>query len=322
MNNALGINPNKNEHSIQESTELEVEARAETTLIHNIIKTLSNLDQINIYSFLIYLLVLLSLLYLLKHYSYIPWHIIAASFGILIGYSKRVRVETLQSKFGSFSMKFFNLTYLKNPSLTFFVNPELWTDALPIAFISILETLLSAKVGDARTGTLSDKNQEIFALGISNICSGVLGGIPMTAALSRSTLNIKSGQKVLILGKTGSGKSSIAQVLNRMYHVNTGEVSVDGQTGRELEAVSLQSDVSITVQFESDPALPCPTFATGFALPDGQIFTSAYTLFDGIAIERDAQGRGQATVVFEKLPLMKGRFSIGAYLFDERALHV
>jgi lipopolysaccharide transport system ATP-binding protein len=100
------------------------------------------------------------------------------------------------------------------------------------------------------------------------------------------------------------------------------EVSVDGQTGRELEAVSLQSDVSITVQFESDPALPCPTFATGFALPDGQIFTSAYTLFDGIAIERDAQGRGQATVVFEKLPLMKGRFSIGAYLFDERALHV
>jgi lipopolysaccharide transport system ATP-binding protein len=27
-------------------------------------------------------------------------------------------------------------------------------------------------------------------------------------------------------------------------------------------------------------------------------------------------------VVFEKLPLMKGRFSIGAYLFDERALHV
>jgi lipopolysaccharide transport system ATP-binding protein len=100
------------------------------------------------------------------------------------------------------------------------------------------------------------------------------------------------------------------------------EVAVDGQTGRELEAVSLQSDVSITVKFESDPSLPCPTFAAGFALPDGQIFSSAYTLFDGIAIERDAQGRGQATVVFNKLPLMKGRFSVGAYLFDERALHV
>ncbi len=99
-------------------------------------------------------------------------------------------------------------------------------------------------------------------------------------------------------------------------------VSVDGVSGRELQAVSLQSDVHITVKFESDPAQPCPTFATGFALPDGQIFTSAYTLFDDVTMERDAQGRGQATVVFEKLPLMKGRFSVGAYLFDERALHV
>ena len=100
------------------------------------------------------------------------------------------------------------------------------------------------------------------------------------------------------------------------------EVSVDGIKGRELHALSLQSDVHITVKFESDPTQPCPTLATGFALPDGQIFTSAYTLFDGIAIERNAQGQGQATVVFEKLPLMKGRFTVGAYLFDERALHV
>ncbi len=100
------------------------------------------------------------------------------------------------------------------------------------------------------------------------------------------------------------------------------EVIVDGVSGREMQAVSLQSNVHITVKFESDPAQPCPTFATGFALPDGQIFTSAYTLFDGVTIERDSQGRGQATVVFEKLPLMKGRFSVGAYLFDERALHV
>ena len=111
---------------------------------------------------------------------------------------------------------------------------------------------------------------------------------------------------------TGSGLTRITSI----------EVTVDGQTGRDLEAVSLQSEVQITVKFESDPHQPCPTFATGFALPDGQIFTSAYTLFDGIHIERDAVGNGQATVVFHKLPLMKGRFSVGAYLFDERALHV
>ena len=118
---------------------------------------------------------------------------------------------------------------------------------------------------------------------------------------------------------TASASASEPTGLTRILGI---EVSVDGVSGRELQAVSLQSDVHITVQFESDPLQPCPTLATGFALPDGQIFTSAYTLFDGISIDRDAQGRGQATVVFEKLPLMKGRFTVGAYLFDERALHV
>ena len=127
-----------------------------------------------------------------------------------------------------------------------------------------------------------------------------------TGAASTSTSNEELGSTFL------TGVARITQI----------EVSVDGQTGHELEAVSLKSDVCITVKFESDPAQPCPTFATGFALPDGQIFTSAYTLFDGITMTRDAQGRGQATVVFNNLPLMKGRFSVGAYLFDERALHV
>jgi lipopolysaccharide transport system ATP-binding protein len=107
-----------------------------------------------------------------------------------------------------------------------------------------------------------------------------------------------------------------------LTRISSIEVNVDGQTGTDLQAISLQSNVAITVKFESDPAQPCPTFAAGFALPDGQIFTSAYTLFDGVSIERDSLGNGQATVVFEKLPLMKGRFFVGAYLFDERALHV
>ena len=107
-----------------------------------------------------------------------------------------------------------------------------------------------------------------------------------------------------------------------LTRISSIEVNVDGQTGTDLQAISLQSNMAITVKFESDPAQACPTFATGFALPDGQIFTSVYTLFDGITIQRDKLGNGQATVVFEKLPLMKGRFFVGAYLFDERALHV
>ena len=165
----------------------------------------------------------------------------------------------------------------------------------------------ASKVVAAYADSLREESKSSSSATLASVrASGWLGGASTTLD-GIDTIDVSTAASTAALG--------VARITNI-------EVSVDGQTGRELEAVSLQSDVSITVQFESDPALPCPTFATGFALPDGQIFTSAYTLFDGIAIERDAQGRGQATVVFEKLPLMKGRFSIGAYLFDERALHV
>ena len=134
------------------------------------------------------------------------------------------------------------------------------------------------------------------------------------SALTNTSAELEQDQAAIenLAAPTSSGLTRISSI----------EVNVDGQTGTDLQAISLQSNVAITVKFESDPAQPCPTFATGFALPDGQIFTSAYTLFDGITIRRDKLGNGQATVVFEKLPLMKGRFFVGAYLFDERALHV
>ena len=152
--------------------------------------------------------------------------------------------------------------------------------------------------------------------------SGALSSLGSLSSTSSEATSAESSGAASSLAGSDEGSNPslvLAAVVARIKQI---EVTVDGQTGRELEALSLQSDVSITVKFESDPAQPCPTFATGFALPDGQIFTSAYTLFDGIHIERVSAGNGQATVVFHKLPLMKGRFSVGAYLFDERALHV
>ncbi len=67
-------------------------------------------------------------------------------------------------------------------------------------------------------------------------------------ALNNFTLNIQAGQKVLILGKTGSGKSSIAQVLNRMYHVNAGQVFVDGQPIELINTLSLRKRIGYVQQ--------------------------------------------------------------------------
>ena len=149
------------------------------------------------------------------------------------------------------------------------------------------------------------------------------GPASMVVAAYADSLRAEGGETFKTTQVVDAKVSAVAAAsgtkLTRILNI---EVSVDGKVGKELVALSLKSHVHITVQFESDPTLPCPTIATGFALPDGQIFTSAYTLFDSIAIERDANGCGQATAVFTQLPLMKGRFTVGAYLFDERAIHV
>ncbi len=56
-------------------------------------------------------------------------------------------------------------------------------------------------------------------------------------ALSNFDLHIDAGQKVLVLGKTGSGKSTIAQLITRMYDPNNGVVKLDGH---DLKTVSVQ----------------------------------------------------------------------------------
>jgi ATP-binding cassette, subfamily B, multidrug efflux pump len=55
-------------------------------------------------------------------------------------------------------------------------------------------------------------------------------------ALKDFDLKVKEGEKILILGKTGSGKSTIAQLLLRFYEPTTGEITIDG---KGLEAYPL-----------------------------------------------------------------------------------
>jgi SulP family sulfate permease len=59
--------------------------------------------------------------------------------------------------------------------------------------IAILETLISAKIADGMTKTKFKRRREMLGLGLANIASGVAGGLPATAALARTSLNVKSG---------------------------------------------------------------------------------------------------------------------------------
>lgn len=65
--------------------------------------------------------------------------------------------------------------------------------SLTLAFVGILESLLTAKIVDDMTNTPSNKNKEVKGQGIGNIAAGLFGGMPGCAMIGQSVINIKSG---------------------------------------------------------------------------------------------------------------------------------
>lgn len=88
-----------------------------------------------------------------------------------------------------------------------------------------------------------------------------------------------------------------------------------------VHVASRQDDLAIDVQFASDPTLPTPSVAVTLHAPDQRIVASAGAWNDGVELVRDATGQGRASVCFEALPLLKGRYSVSVHLFCERGLH-
>ncbi|WP_299669875.1 ABC transporter ATP-binding protein [uncultured Polaribacter sp.] len=61
-------------------------------------------------------------------------------------------------------------------------------------------------------------------------------------------LNVKSGQTVAIVGATGAGKSTIINLINRFYEIDSGTISVDGIAIDAYELESLRNQVAIVLQ--------------------------------------------------------------------------
>jgi lipopolysaccharide transport system ATP-binding protein len=98
--------------------------------------------------------------------------------------------------------------------------------------------------------------------------------------------------------------------------------SADGLSGTTLPIASQKSTLAVTVEFAIDPSLPPPSVALGIADAAGTTVASVATHFDGVRTSVAPDGRGRATVVFPKLPLLKGRYSITSFLGCENGIHV
>jgi len=67
-------------------------------------------------------------------------------------------------------------------------------------------------------------------------------------AIKNFSLNIRKGEKVAIIGKTGSGKSTIAQLMLRMYDPQSGNIFYDGVNIKEIDLKTLRSQISYVPQ--------------------------------------------------------------------------
>jgi SulP family sulfate permease len=90
------------------------------------------------------------------------------------------------------------------PSISFHTVQEELPNAITIAILASIESLLSCVVSDGMTGSRHRSNMELIAQGAGNICSGLFGGIPATGAIARTAANVKNGGRTPISGMVHS----------------------------------------------------------------------------------------------------------------------
>ncbi|MGE5195944.1 MAG: SulP family inorganic anion transporter [Anaerolineae bacterium] len=110
-----------------------------------------------------------------------------------------IQVETIASRFGGIPRSFPTPTF-PSFSLSLDTLHALIPDAITIALLAGIESLLSAVVADGMSGGRHKSNCELVAQGLANIGSIAFGGIPATGAIARTATNVKTGARTPVAG--------------------------------------------------------------------------------------------------------------------------
>ena len=167
------------------------------SFIANVAETLTNLAQTNFMAVAFFVVAFGGLYSLSLRYGKVPWSIVLAAAGIVIGWLQGPGgpIATIMSRYGNLQLSLVQVSPIFTSGLSIGLADwlHLFSGALSICVIAVLETLISAAIADRMTKTLFAQSQEVMAVGLANVASGLAGGIPATAALARTALNIKSG---------------------------------------------------------------------------------------------------------------------------------
>lgn len=146
------------------------------------------------------MIILIGWSYLPGFLNKIPPSLIAVLVSIGMVQLFRLPVNTIgdlyeiSNKLPTFSIPAINLELVSN------VLP----DAVTIAVLAAIESLLSCVVADSMVNSKHRSNMELVAQGAGNIASVLFGGIPATGAIARTAANIKNGGRTPIAGMVHS----------------------------------------------------------------------------------------------------------------------
>lgn len=122
----------------------------------------------------------------------IPAPVVGVLFGAGLVWLFGLPVETVASKFGAIPAE---LPSFHWPAITLERIQLLFPDAVTIALLAGIESLLTCVVADSMTGDRHYSNMELVAQGTGNLASALFGGIPATGAIARTSTNIFSGAR-------------------------------------------------------------------------------------------------------------------------------
>ncbi len=125
---------------------------------------------------------------------------------------------------------------------------------------TILDT--ESQIEDA--GTLVKKDVK-GAIEFSNVHFGYVEDEEVLHGIS---FEVNAGETVAIVGATGAGKSTIVNLLNRFYEINSGTIRIDGVAINEFTLASLRSHIAVVLQ---DVFLFADTIANNISLEDTDI---------------------------------------------------
>jgi len=127
----------------------------------------------------------------------IPGYIVALVGGTVAAAALGLPVATVGSRFGGIPA---GLPQIHVPAFRPDLILTLMAPTFTVAMLGAIESLMSAVVADRMSGTRHNSNVELFAQGIANIASPLVGGLPATGAIARTATNIRAGARTPVAG--------------------------------------------------------------------------------------------------------------------------